>query len=326
MKPEVRIAWQQGFALAYQVLGEVHTGQVETIDGKVGGIGVTIGARVGALAATSEVLVSSTVKDLEAGSSHVRGCRRTRPEGRAGSMAPVPGGRTVSDRPPVRYAPTDGGYIAYQHFGDGPIDIAYVNSLVSNLDTWWDYAPAAAYLREWSSFSRLLMHDRRGTGLSDAGGKPDLETRVADLLAVLDDAGVEQVALLRGLRRRHGGRVVRRDVPGADTRLDVVLPHGASRLRLRSSMGCHPSGDRRDRGGHGDDVGQRGTCGRVVATCGGGPGRAARVRIVHGSDEPTRVRTGGGARVLPSHGRERRPHDAAGDPRSDAADRPRVVR
>ncbi len=101
----------------------------------------------------------------------------------------------MSDRPPVRYAPTDGGYIAYQHFGDGPIDIAYVNSLVSNLDTWWDYAPAAAYLREWSSFSRLLMHDRRGTGLSDAGGKPDLETRVADLLAVLDDAGVEQVAL-----------------------------------------------------------------------------------------------------------------------------------
>ena len=68
MKPEVRIAWQQGFALAYQVLGEVHTGQVETIDGKVGGIGVTIGARVGALAATPEVLVSSTVKDLEAGS------------------------------------------------------------------------------------------------------------------------------------------------------------------------------------------------------------------------------------------------------------------
>jgi len=107
----------------------------------------------------------------------------------------APGGRTVGDRPPVRYAPTDGGYIAYQHFGDGPIDIAYVNSLVSNLDAWWDYAPAVAYLREWASFSRLLMHDRRGTGLSDAGGQPDLETRVADLLAVLDDAGVERVAL-----------------------------------------------------------------------------------------------------------------------------------
>ena len=46
----------------------MHTGEVETIDGKVGGLGVTIGARIGSLAGGSEVLVSSTVKDLTAGS------------------------------------------------------------------------------------------------------------------------------------------------------------------------------------------------------------------------------------------------------------------
>jgi class 3 adenylate cyclase len=101
----------------------------------------------------------------------------------------------VSVRPPVRYAPTEGGYIAYQRLGDGPVDLAYVTSIASNLDAWWDYAPAAAYFQGWASFTRLLMHDRRGTGLSDAGGRPDLETRVADLVAVLDDAGVERTAL-----------------------------------------------------------------------------------------------------------------------------------
>ncbi len=56
---------------ALEIRAGVHTGEVETIDGKVGGIGVAIGARVGALAAASEVLVSSTVKDLVAGSGLV---------------------------------------------------------------------------------------------------------------------------------------------------------------------------------------------------------------------------------------------------------------
>ena len=54
--------------LGLEVRAGLHTGEVETINGKVGGIGVHIGARVGALAGASEVLVSSTVKDLVAGS------------------------------------------------------------------------------------------------------------------------------------------------------------------------------------------------------------------------------------------------------------------
>ena len=95
----------------------------------------------------------------------------------------------------MRYAPAEGGYIAYQQLGEGAVDLAYVTSIASNLDAWWDYAPAADYLHRWASFTRLLLHDRRGTGLSDAGGRPDLETRVGDLVAVLDDAGVEQTAL-----------------------------------------------------------------------------------------------------------------------------------
>jgi class 3 adenylate cyclase len=54
--------------LGIEIRAGLHTGEVETIDGKVGGIAVNIGARVGAMAAPSEVLVSQTVKDLVAGS------------------------------------------------------------------------------------------------------------------------------------------------------------------------------------------------------------------------------------------------------------------
>ena len=54
--------------IGLEIRAGVHTGEVETIDGDVGGIAVTIGARIGALAGPSEVLVSSTVKDLTTGS------------------------------------------------------------------------------------------------------------------------------------------------------------------------------------------------------------------------------------------------------------------
>jgi class 3 adenylate cyclase len=54
-----------------EIRAGVHTGELQTIDGKVGGMGVVIGARIGALASASEILVSQTVKDLVAGSGLV---------------------------------------------------------------------------------------------------------------------------------------------------------------------------------------------------------------------------------------------------------------
>jgi class 3 adenylate cyclase len=103
----------------------------------------------------------------------------------------------VTGPPPVRYAPTsDGGYIAYQIIGEHDTAISYLGGMASNLEGWWDYEPAAAYLRGWGAFCGFVLHDRRGTGLSDAGGGlPNLETRVSDLIAVLDDAGIDRTAL-----------------------------------------------------------------------------------------------------------------------------------
>jgi len=100
--------------------------------------------------------------------------------------------------PAIRYAKTlDGGYIAYEVLGNGDHQIAIVGSIATNLEIFLEFEPAARSWSELAAFSRLSLHDRRGTGLSDdMGGLPDLETRAADLLAVLDAAGQRRPTLL----------------------------------------------------------------------------------------------------------------------------------
>jgi class 3 adenylate cyclase len=100
--------------------------------------------------------------------------------------------------PETRYAKTlDGGYIAYKIFGSGAIDVAIVGSIATNIELFMDFEPAARSWFDLASSARVSLHDRRGTGLSDdMGGLPNLETRAADLLAVLDAAGQERPVLL----------------------------------------------------------------------------------------------------------------------------------
>ena len=102
------------------------------------------------------------------------------------------------DVPETRYARApDGCYIAYQVVGDGPIDLVWQFDFFGNVDV--DVGRAGArstWLRDLASFSRLILHDRRGTGLSSRNvALPNLETRVDDLRLVLDAAGVEQAVL-----------------------------------------------------------------------------------------------------------------------------------
>ena len=97
----------------------------------------------------------------------------------------------------TRYAKTpDGVYIAYQTVGDGPIDIVWQFDWLGNVDTIWEYRPSAEWFRGLASFSRLILHDRRGTGASSRNvDPPNLETRVADLTVVLDAVGSERPVL-----------------------------------------------------------------------------------------------------------------------------------
>src|SRR3990172_7862149 len=97
------------------------------------------------------------------------------------------------DTPETRYAKTvDGVHIAYQVFGEGPIDLVYVAGCISNVDLNWTSPDYARFLRRLASFSRLIIFDKRGVGLSDRAPDkelPDLETRMDDLGAVMDAAG-----------------------------------------------------------------------------------------------------------------------------------------
>jgi len=100
----------------------------------------------------------------------------------------------VSD---VRYAANGDVHLAYRVMGDGPVDLMFVPLWFSNIDLLDQHPTVASGLEGLSSFSRLIVWDRRGAGLSDRmAGPATLEEGMDDLIAVLDDAGIERVALL----------------------------------------------------------------------------------------------------------------------------------
>lgn len=101
------------------------------------------------------------------------------------------------ETPKTRYARSaDGTFIAYQVFGDGPVDLLWISPWFSDLEVLWDYEPVARFHREIAAFARLILMDQRGVGLSDRSrGFPDLETRMDDVRAVLDAAGSVQTVL-----------------------------------------------------------------------------------------------------------------------------------
>lgn len=100
----------------------------------------------------------------------------------------------------TRYArAADGVSIAYQVIGDGPRDLVWVPGFVSHLEAIWDEPTAARFLERLASFSRLILFDKRGTGMSDrvaADALPSLEQRMSDVLTVCDAAGSERAALI----------------------------------------------------------------------------------------------------------------------------------
>jgi class 3 adenylate cyclase/pimeloyl-ACP methyl ester carboxylesterase len=101
--------------------------------------------------------------------------------------------------PQTRYAKTsDGVHIAYQVLGNGPVDFVYVGPWVTHLEYRWELPQYTSYLRRIASFSRLILFDRRGVGMSDpvaADQLPSLETRMDDLRAVMDEVGSERAVI-----------------------------------------------------------------------------------------------------------------------------------
>jgi pimeloyl-ACP methyl ester carboxylesterase len=91
----------------------------------------------------------------------------------------------------------DGAYIAYRIDGDGPIDIVWQPDWPGHIDMEWQDRLTGSWLRELSSFARVITHDHRGVGLSSRNvDLPTLETRVSDLLAVLRTTGARRPVLV----------------------------------------------------------------------------------------------------------------------------------
>jgi pimeloyl-ACP methyl ester carboxylesterase len=101
--------------------------------------------------------------------------------------------------PATRYAPSEGGYVAYQVFGAGSVNLVFVTSWVTNIDVMWDEPRMEAYLNRLASFARVVCFDKRGAGVSDPvplASLPRLEEWMDDVRTVMDAAGITQAALL----------------------------------------------------------------------------------------------------------------------------------
>jgi class 3 adenylate cyclase len=98
--------------------------------------------------------------------------------------------------PQTRYAKSGDVHIAYQVVGAGGIDLVYVPGWISHLEYAWEEPSYARFLNRLASFSRLIMFDKRGTGMSDRdAGLPTLEERMDDVRAVMDAVGSERAAI-----------------------------------------------------------------------------------------------------------------------------------
>lgn len=100
--------------------------------------------------------------------------------------------------PETRYAHAPCGAVGYQVFGTGP-DLVFISQWGTNIDTFWDEPSAARYLDRLATFSRVILFDKRGTGVSDpiaTGEPPTLAEWQEDITAVLDEVGSEEAILV----------------------------------------------------------------------------------------------------------------------------------
>jgi pimeloyl-ACP methyl ester carboxylesterase len=98
--------------------------------------------------------------------------------------------------PQTRYTKSGEVNIAYQVLGEGSTDLVLVPGWISNIEVFWEHPTAAGFLSRLASFCRLILFDKRGTGLSDrVANMPSIETRMDDVRAVMDAAKSERAAV-----------------------------------------------------------------------------------------------------------------------------------
>ena len=217
-------------------------------------------------------------------------------------------------QPETRYARSGDVNIAYQVVGEGPLDLVYVPGWVSNVELNWAEPLHARFLGRLASFSRLIIFDKRGTGLSDrvpADQLPDLEQRMDDVRAVLDAVGSERAALFGFSEGGNMSVLFAATYPGRTVALVVFGHLRQAPLDSRVPVGADARAARaRDRGRRARLARLRrfGTLSERRRAV-----REALRRLREDEREPGRGR---GA-AADEHA-DRRPRGAAGDPRADA--------
>jgi len=175
----------------------------------------------------------------------------------------------------VRYAVNGDVHIAYTVVGDGPVDLVYTPGIWSNLDVMWDEPRWAHYLNRLASFSRLIVFDMRGVGLSDRGPEPPfLEVQMDDIVAVMAAARSETSVVFGGAR---GGAMSMLFAATYPERTRALILYGALAKTVRSAD--HPYGR--------TPAQQREFFGRFVAEM--GTGRNLDLQGPSGADDPAFV-------------------------------------
>jgi pimeloyl-ACP methyl ester carboxylesterase len=98
--------------------------------------------------------------------------------------------------PPIRYAQSGDVHVAYNVFGEGPLDLVIVAGAVTNLDVLWELPEYRAFVEQLAAFARVISFDKRGMGLSDRVRFGTLEERMDDVRAIMDAVGSESAALM----------------------------------------------------------------------------------------------------------------------------------
>ena len=105
--------------------------------------------------------------------------------------------------------------IAYKVVGSGPPDLIFIQGHITNLDIYWDDRAYREFCERLASFSRLILFDKRGMGLSDRVETGTMEDRMDDVRAVLDAVGSRAGGGHGRLRGRTAGHALRSGAPGA---------------------------------------------------------------------------------------------------------------
>lgn len=127
--------------------------------------------------------------------------------------------------PTTRYAKSGEVHVAYQVFGEGPIDLVFVPGFVSHIENYWTHPDVATWLERLGSFARVVMFDKRGTGLSDkVGTLPAMDERMDDVRTVMDAVGLEQAAIF-GISE--GGSLATVFAAHHPTRCTALILYGA---------------------------------------------------------------------------------------------------